>query len=341
VIVDWQHHHVPLAAAQARGYGPGGNAALMVGGVTRTTLHDRLYDLEWQIREMDEAGIDTAVLTCPIGWDAPLDLARVINDGLAEAQARYPGRFVGLCHVPVEAGEAALREVDRAVDELGLKGINITSQIADQTLDRPEFRPFFRHAAERDLTVFVHPASYPAGYEHTHDYDLARIVGREFDLALAVTRVIISGLLEELPTLKLVFGHFGGGIAAILERIEAKSFRFGTLQRPFRESFGRLYFDMAGFEGGPAALTCALTGIAPEQMVFATDYPQDFTDVQTATGRGVRGMAEYVELVRALELPAATTEAILGGTAARLLGLDGAAADAAASSGASGQQGRP
>jgi predicted TIM-barrel fold metal-dependent hydrolase len=324
MIVDWQHHYVPLACAEAAGYRRGGHAQILHGGLSRTTLHDRLYDLDWQLREMDEGGIDVAVLTCQLGWDAPLDQARGINDGLAEAQARYPKRFVGLCHVPVEAGEAALREVDRAVDELGLRGINITSQIADQPLDRPEFRPFFRHAAERDLVVFIHPASLPAGYEFARDYDLARIVGREFDLALAVTRVIISGLLEELPTVKLVFGHFGGGIAAIKERIEAKSFRFGSLQRPFAESFRRLYFDMAGFEGGPAALACALTGIEPEQLVFATDYPQDFTDTMTATGRGVRGMAEYVARVRALGLPPATTEAVLGGTALRLLGLDAA-----------------
>lgn len=321
MIVDWQHHYVPLAVAEAHGYQRGRPAELMIGGVARTRLHDRLYDLEWQLREMDAAGIDLAVLTCPLGWDAGLADARAINDGLAEAQRRYPDRFVALCHVPVEAGEAALREVDRAIDELGLKGINITSQIADQPLDRPEFRPFFRHAAARGLPVFVHPASSPAGYAFTADHDLARIVGREFDLALAVTRVIISGLLEELPDLKLVFAHFGGGIAALLERIEAKSFRFGTLRRPFRESFRRLYFDMAGFEGGPGALASALTAIAPEQLVFATDYPQDFTDTQTATGRGVRGIAAYIAHVRELDLPAATKEAMLGGTARRLLGL--------------------
>jgi predicted TIM-barrel fold metal-dependent hydrolase len=321
VIVDWQHHYVPRAAAEAMGYRPGGQTQMMRNGLSGTTLHDRLYDLDWQLREMDEAGIDLAVLTCQLGWDAPLDGVRLINDGLAEAQARYPRRFAGLCHVPVEAGEGALREVDRAVDELGLRGINITSQIADQPLDRPAFRPFFRHAAARGLAIFIHPASLPAGYEFARDYDLARIVGREFDLALAVTRVIISGLLEELPDLKLVFGHFGGGIAAIKERIEAKSFRFGTLQRPFAESFRRLYFDMAGFEGGPAALACALTGMAPEQLVFGTDYPQDFTETMTASGQGVRGMADYVAEVRALALPEATRDAILGGTALRLLGL--------------------
>jgi aminocarboxymuconate-semialdehyde decarboxylase len=112
---------------------------------------------------------------------------------------------------------------------------------------------------------------------------------------------------------------------AIKERIEAKSFRFGTLQRPFAESFRRLYFDMAGFEGGPAALQCALTGIAPEQLVFGTDYPQDFTDVMTATGRGVRGIVDYVTCIRALDLPPAAKDAMLGGTALRLLGLPGGA----------------
>src|SRR5207237_773198 len=82
VIVDWQHHYVPRAAAEAQGYRPGGNAQVLHNGLSRTTLHDRLYDLDWQRREMDEAGIDVAVLTCQLGWDAPLPEARRINDGL-------------------------------------------------------------------------------------------------------------------------------------------------------------------------------------------------------------------------------------------------------------------
>jgi aminocarboxymuconate-semialdehyde decarboxylase len=162
----------------------------------------------------------------------------------------------------------------------------------------------------------------PAGYPLFEHYDLARILGREVDLQLAVTRVIAGRVTEELPTLKLVFAHFGGGIVAVKERLAAKSGRFVTLLRPFEESFDRLYFDLAGFEGGPIALRCALAGIRPDRLVFATDYPQDFTGATTQTGKGVERIREYIGLVRSLELPDGAAQAILGETAADLLHLE-------------------
>ena len=168
----------------------------------------------------------------------------------------------------------------------------------------------------------MHPAQIPAGYALFGEYDLARIIGREVDLQVAVTRVIAGRVMEEYPTLKLVFAHLGGGIAAVRERLEAKAGRFGTLRRPFMESFDRLYFDTAGFEGGPIALRCALAGIRPDRLVFATDYPQDFTGATTQTGKGIEGIREYVGMIRGLELSGGAAAAILGDTAARLLHLD-------------------
>jgi predicted TIM-barrel fold metal-dependent hydrolase len=193
------------------------------------------------------------------------------------------------------------------------------------SLDTPRLAPFYRAACALDLAVFVHPAQIPAGYALFGEYDLARIIGREVDLQVAVTRVIAGRVMEEYPTLKLVFAHLGGGIAAIRERLEAKAGRFGTLTRPFAESFDRLYFDTAGFEGGPIALRCALAGIRHDRLVFATDYPQDFTGATTQTGKGIEGIREYVGMIRGLELPGGAAAAILGATAARLLHLDGSA----------------
>ncbi len=119
----------------------------------------------------------------------------------------------------------------------------------------------------------------------------------------------------------MVIGHFGGGISAIKERLLAKSYRFGTLKRPFGEYFDMLYFDLAGFEGGLAALRCALLGIRPERLVFASDYPQDFTGVNTDTGKGMEELREYIDAVKRLEFKEEIKEAILGSTAARLLKL--------------------
>ncbi|MGH7853133.1 MAG: amidohydrolase family protein, partial [Candidatus Binatia bacterium] len=172
-----------------------------------------------------------------------------------------------------------------------------------------------------DVPVFVHPALVPTGYQHLTDYDLPRVLGREVDLTVATTRLIAGGILDRFPGLKIVMAHFGGGIAAVKERLVGKGYRFGTLKKPFGEYFDMVYFDMAGFEGGMTALNCALQGIRPQRLVFATDYPQDFTGVNTDTGKGMREIRNYIAAVRDLPLGDKGKERILGGTAAELLKL--------------------
>lgn len=317
MIVDVQHHFVPLELAERHGFARGERRTLIEGGLPKFTLHDRLYDLDLQLRDMDAAGIDVAVLTCNLGWDAPLDDCRLINDRAAEIQRRSGGRFVALAHAPVLA-EAGLRELERAVRDLGLHGVTIASQVDGRSLDAPELHAFYRTACALGAAVFVHPAQLPAGYAYMQDYDLARILGRELDLQVAVTRLIAGGVLDAFPDLRLVFAHFGGGVAATRERLAAKSGRFGTLTRPFGESFARLYFDLAGFEGGPIALRSALDGIRHDRLLFATDYPQDFTGATTQSGKRPEAIRDYITLVAESASSARDARAILGETAAAL-----------------------
>ncbi len=320
MIIDFQHHFLPLELAKRRGFDASKPGNLIEGGIPKLTVHERLYDMDAQIRDMDMAGIDIAALSCNLGWDSPVSDCRLINDNAAEIAQRYPKRFVGLAHAPVLESEG-LQEIERAVKQLGFHGATISSQINGLPLDAPEFVPFFKLACDLDLVIFIHPAMIPRGYTLFQQYDLARIIGREVDLQVAVTRVIAGRVMEEFPALKLIFSHFGGGIAAVKERLEAKSGRFGTLKRPFAESFDRLYFDLAGFEGGPIALRCAVAGIRLDRLVFATDYPQDFTGATTQSGKGVAQIREYIEFVRTL-VPEKDANAILGDTAAQLLHLE-------------------
>jgi predicted TIM-barrel fold metal-dependent hydrolase len=322
LIIDFQHHYIPPKLAERYGARRGEKVVLTEGGIPKFTMHDRVFDLQQQLRDLEVSGIDLAVLSCPLGWDASLEDCQRVNDEYAAVQQEHGNHFAGLAHVPVHEGKTALRELDRAITQLGLRGVTIMSQIKGATLDAPAFREFFAKTVDLDIPIFVHPALMPHGYAHAMDYDLVRIIGRELDLSLAVTRLIAGGVLEAFPALKLVMAHFGGGIAAIKERLINKAYRFGTqLSRSFEEYFGQLYFDMAGFEGGPAALQCALSGIKPERLVFATDYPQDFTGVVTNTGKGSAQIRDYIQSVRDLPLPAAAIESMLGGTAARLLKL--------------------
>lgn len=321
MIVDFQHHYVPYELATRHGVADRGRVEVREGAAPKVTLHGKLYDLEAQIADMDQMGIDVAVLSCVIGWDASAEDCRFINQKMAEAQARKEKRFAGLAHIPAHDPGAAVQELRYAVKELGLRGVAITSQIMGKPLDAPEFFPIYEAAAEFYMPIWVHPAMSPKGYLLAQDHDLGRILVREFDLCLASMRLIAGGVLEAFPSLNFVIAHFGGGIAAIKERLLKRAHRFDRqLQRPFNELFDRLYFDMAGFEGGELALDAALAGISPERLVFATDYPQDFTGVSTSSGQRPPTVPQYIKDIRKRLAPS-IADKVLGGTAVELLKL--------------------
>jgi predicted TIM-barrel fold metal-dependent hydrolase len=198
--------------------------------------------------------------------------------------------------------------------------VTISSQVNGLSLDAKEFTPFYDLMNRLGVPIFVHPALSPKGYSLMLDYQLPVILTREFDLGVAVTRLIAGGVIERYPDLQFVFAHFGGGLAGYKERIARSSYRF-RLPKSFEGYFDRLYFDMAGFEGSPIALRCALEGIKPERMIFATDYPQNFNSNDPKQGRSVDGVREYITEIRKLPLDRAIVDGMLGATAARLLRL--------------------
>src|SRR6266850_4706918 len=316
MIIDFEHHYIPVELGRRLGVDPTRKEAVK----TRdATVHAQLFNIEAQIADMDRVGIDVAVQSCILGWDTILENCQLINDCTAKLQKDFPGRFVGLAHAPVLDSEG-LRELERAVKQLGLKGVTISSQVNGLSLDAKEFTPFYDLIKKLDVPIFVHPALAPKGYSLMNDYQLPVILTREFDLGVAVTRLIAGGMVERYPDLKFVFAHLGGGLAGYKERIARSSYRF-KLPKSFEEYFDRLYFDMAGFEGSPIALRCALEGIHPERLVFATDYPQNFNNSNPRQGKNVDGVSEYINEIRALPLDTEVKDDMLGKTAARLLKL--------------------
>jgi len=316
VIIDFEHHYIPAELGRRLGMDTTRKDAVRTGDAS---VHAQLFDLDAQIADMDRVGIDVAVQSCILGWDTSLDTCRLINDCTARAQKDYSDRFVGLAHAPVfEAG--GLREIERALAALGLKGATISSQVNGLSLDAQEFTPFYELLEKLRAPIFVHPALAPKGYSLMNDYQLPVILTREFDLGLTVTRLIAGGVLDRHPDLQFVFAHFGGGLAGYKERIARSAYRF-KLPRSFEGYFDRLYFDMAGFEGSPIALRCALEGIRADRLVFATDYPQNFNNSDPKRGKDVAGIAEYIADIRRLPFDAAVKDGMLGGTAARLLNI--------------------
>src|SRR5206468_13116402 len=107
MVIDFQHHYVPVELAKKRGLYAEETTYLKEGGLRATTMHKRLYDLDLQLGEMSEAGIDVSVLAGLLGWRAPRHDCRLVNDDLAKDQATDPGKFVGLAQAPVLAGQEA------------------------------------------------------------------------------------------------------------------------------------------------------------------------------------------------------------------------------------------
>lgn len=315
MVIDFEHHYIPVELGQRLGMKTDSKVVVRQGDAS---IHSQLFDLQAQVGDMDRGGIDISVLSSILGWDTTLDNCRLINDCTARAQKDFPARFVGLAHVPPLGGADALKELERAVVDLGLQGVTIASQSTGLSLDAKEFTPFYETARKLKAPIFVHPALGPKGYALMNDYMLPVILTREFDLGVALTRLIAGGVLERYPDLQFVFAHFGGGLAGYKERISRSSYRF-KLPKSFDDYFDLLYFDMAGFEGSPIALRCALEVIKPERLVFATDYPQNFNNGDPKQGKSIDGVNEYIDAIRRLPLGAQVKEDMLGGTAARLL----------------------
>ena len=218
MVVDFQHHYTP---AELMEIGKGdGSLRLDENGNPNYRFNPLLADLSAHVRMMDKAGIDVAVLSCGSGFDQPnLATCRLINDRMHQAEQDYPGRFIGLAHVPALNPQEALAELSRCAVEFGFPGVVIASELQGQPLDAEALRPFWKAAADLGLYVFIHPLPQVIGWAQMDADDLGRMLGWEFSLMVATVRLINSGLLDELPSLKIQVSHFGGGIARYLPRI--------------------------------------------------------------------------------------------------------------------------
>ena len=310
MLVDFQQHYTPPELLK----GDAGKATVELDrdGNPQYFLNPLLADLTSHIRVMDAAGIDAAVLTCGSGFDQP-DLAtcRLVNDRMREAEKAHPGRFIGLAHVPALKPAEAAAELKRCAVDLGFPGVVIASELQDLPLDAEELRPFWKACADLGLYVFIHPLPRVIRWARMDADDLGRMLGWQFSLMTAAVRVINSGLLDELPGLRIQFSHFAGGIGRYLGRIRgfqqrdkwatAKVARHG--RRP-REAFDhyldhRLFYDIAGWAGpdhaaewGADWVRFGFDELAFSQLVYASDYPQAV--------REPGEVAAYTEAVRAI-----------------------------------------
>ena len=299
-----------------------------------------LHDLDARFRVMDEFGDYVQVLTLAqpppdlLGEDArAADLARRANDCMAELCQRHPDRFVGFAaSVALDDVDGALRETDRAVDQLGALGVQIYTNVRGVPLDEPRFAPFFARLAALDRAIWVHPfrtaqsADYPT--EQTSRYGMWMAFGWPYETTVFMCRMALAGIFQRHPDLKVLTHHAGGMLPHFAERIgkgmdpaEPTGLDLGGAADPearhalLLDQLRRFHGDTA-LSGVRHTLECGLGFFGPERLLFGTDMPFDM-----AGGPGyVRGAIAALE---ALDLTAAERGGIYEGNARRLLGLPG------------------
>jgi predicted TIM-barrel fold metal-dependent hydrolase len=333
MIIDVFNHFQPKAYGQRL-------AALLPNhpAVTAFPRLATLVDVDARLRLLDEFGDVRQVLSLanpPLelvaGPDKTPELARIANDAFAEICRRHPDRFpTFIAALPLNDVEASLAEIDRAIGQLGARGIQLFTHVAGEPLSLPKFRPIFRRMAEHDLPVWVHPMRGPQAADYTSEQQSEDEIwfsfGWPYETTAAMTRLIYSGIFDELPRLKVISHHMGGMIPYFASKINLgfKQIFFGTRERnPHAEERGlkkrpveyyrTLYADTA-LGGDEAATRCGHAFFGTGQCLFATDAPFDPEQGRMLIADTLRGL-------RALGLPAAELDQILSGNARSLLKL--------------------
>jgi predicted TIM-barrel fold metal-dependent hydrolase len=289
---------------------------------TPPALGARLQDLtDARIKEMDEAGIDIQVLShnapATQRFDAgvAVEVARVVNDRLHRLCESHPTRFAGFAVLPTADPKASAAELERCVTRLGFKGAMIHGLSQGRFLDEKDFWPIFERAAALDVPIYMHPAAPDATVveryykEYVKSFPAILNAGWGFtvETATQTVRLVLSGVCEAYPGLKIIVGHLGEGIPFLLWRIDQAMARPGNVGiSSFREVFCRHFWITTSGNFSDPALMCSVQELGVDRILFAVDWP--YVANKPAVDWAMR-----------IPLCAEDREKILGGNARRLL----------------------
>jgi aminocarboxymuconate-semialdehyde decarboxylase len=233
----------------------------------------------------------------------------MVNDSYAELISKQPKRFKGFASIPMDAPDAALKELHRAIGELKLNGVILLSNIRGRPLTSPAYRPFFEEANRMKLCIFIHPM-LPANSDPYKEYVLGPIIGFPCDTTLAVARMCYDGLLRDLPDIKWLIAHVGGAVPFLMERMDNGYRDFAECRTKIDQLpstyLKRLYYDTVTFS--PYTLNMIRDMVGVDHMVMGSDYPHLLGSIDRA-----------VSSIESLSIPQHEKQKIFEGTALSIL----------------------
>jgi len=282
VIALEEHYADPAVQAQSKAAG-----APPITSTMYAQLVTRLNDLgELRLKHMDEAGIDVQVISHAPSAIQQLEAATCIklatdtNNLLHAAILRHPTRFAGFAALPTPDPKAAADELERCVTQLGFKGAMIHGRTQGKYHDDPRFHPIFERAVALDVPIYIHPGqpheAVAEAYYNDYLKDFPALAnaawGYTIDTASQVLRMILSGLFDKYPKLKIIVGHQGEGMPFLVDRVDEAVNRGGK-QIAFKEIFCKNFWITTSGHFSTPALTCSLMEMGIERVLFSVDYP--------------------------------------------------------------------
>ena len=296
-----------------------GTQFVELGGRAIRSAVREFVDADAILAEQDAAGIDHVVL-CPwvnlLGFDAEpaegLERCRLQNTGLAALQAAHADRISVLGAVPLQDPELAASELDALMAGGSFAGVEIAASVRGTYLGDDSLEPFWAVAEATGALVFVHPTTRGFSDDVFDDYYLWNLVGNPMETTIAGAHLVLSGVLERHPRLRVLLAHGGGALPALRGRLRhGWSFQPQTRSRLTEDpqaSLERLYYDTVTHD--PALLRELVRFAGADHVLLGTDYPFDMADARPAQTVAAAGLTPDEE------------QAVLGGSAARLLGLE-------------------
>lgn len=255
----------------------------LLGAVPRG-LGEALLDLgERRLREMDEAEIELQILShFPSGPQnlepkRAIALAQETNNLVQRTIEAHPGRFAGFAALPLSAPQEAAAELRRTVRELGFKGAMLHGRGAGIPLDDHRFRCVFAEAESLDVPIYLHPDESPAGVVDAYYRDCPALLGPGWaytvETATQALRLMISGLFDVYPRLKIIVGHLGESLPFSIVRCDANINRRVTLKRPLQDYFHENFWLTTSANFSNSALSCSLMEMGADRILFSIDWP--------------------------------------------------------------------